>query len=186
MRTGAASAVGARHHNENGVTMTVAGLWRYGDWRHVATGCTALVIMVGNNTIIQYTLCDQHGPSTRVSFFDARVDGPPVDTGTELVFAVRCILYRLSLDFMHTNDVACKLSYYLRYSSKLVSAWVTVTIVIERLIIVALPLKVNRNARAVFKRGLRVHAPFHGRFTPLHRLKYKNSSGDEIANVNFL
>ena len=50
---------------------------------------------------------------------------------------------RLSLDFMHTNDVACKLSYYLRYSSKLVSAWVTVTIVVERLIIVALPLKVN-------------------------------------------
>lgn len=51
--------------------------------------------------------------------------------------------YRLSLDFMHTNDAACKLSYYLRYSSKLVSAWVTVTIVVERLIIVALPLKVS-------------------------------------------
>jgi len=31
------------HHNENDVTMTIAGLWRYGDWRHVATGCTALV-----------------------------------------------------------------------------------------------------------------------------------------------
>ena len=43
MRTGAASAVGARRHNENHVTMTIAGLWRYGDWRHVATGCTALV-----------------------------------------------------------------------------------------------------------------------------------------------
>jgi len=43
MRTGAASAVGARRHNENDVTMTIAGLWRYGDWRHVATGCTALV-----------------------------------------------------------------------------------------------------------------------------------------------
>jgi len=42
MRTGAANAVGARCHNENDVTMTVAGLWRYGDWRHVATGCTAL------------------------------------------------------------------------------------------------------------------------------------------------
>jgi len=40
MRTGATSA---RHHNENDVTMTIAGLWRYGDWRHVATGCTALV-----------------------------------------------------------------------------------------------------------------------------------------------
>jgi len=47
------------------------------------------------------------------------------------------------MDFMHTNDMACKLSYYLRYSGKLVSAWVTVTIVIERLIIVALPLKVS-------------------------------------------
>jgi len=23
--------------------MTIAGLWRYGNWRHVATGCTALV-----------------------------------------------------------------------------------------------------------------------------------------------
>jgi len=43
---------------------------------------------------------------------------------------------------MHTHDLTCKLSYYLRYSAKLVSAWVTVTIVIERLIIVALPLKV--------------------------------------------
>jgi len=40
---GAASAVGARRCNENDVTMTIAGLWTYGDWRHVATGCTALV-----------------------------------------------------------------------------------------------------------------------------------------------
>ena len=44
MRTGAASAVGARRHNENDVTMTIVGLWRYGDWRHVATGCTALAV----------------------------------------------------------------------------------------------------------------------------------------------
>ena len=43
MRTGAASAVGARCYNDDDVTMTIAGLWRYGDWRHVATGCTALV-----------------------------------------------------------------------------------------------------------------------------------------------
>jgi len=46
MRTGAASAasaVVARRHNENDVTMTIAGLWRFDDWRHVATGCTALV-----------------------------------------------------------------------------------------------------------------------------------------------
>jgi len=42
MRTGAASAVGVRRHNENDVTMTIAGLWRYGNWRHVATGCTTL------------------------------------------------------------------------------------------------------------------------------------------------
>jgi len=48
MRKGAASAVGARHHNENDVTMTIAGLWRYGDWRHVATGCTALVLSNDN------------------------------------------------------------------------------------------------------------------------------------------
>jgi len=27
-----------RRHNENDVTVTIAGLWRYGDWRHVATG----------------------------------------------------------------------------------------------------------------------------------------------------
>jgi len=26
--------------------MIIAGLWRYGDWRHVATGCNALVIMI--------------------------------------------------------------------------------------------------------------------------------------------
>ena len=43
MRMGAASAIGATRQNENDVTMTIAGLWRYGDWRHVATGCTALV-----------------------------------------------------------------------------------------------------------------------------------------------
>ena len=35
--------IGARRHNENDVTMTIDGLWRYGDWRHVATGCTAVV-----------------------------------------------------------------------------------------------------------------------------------------------
>ena len=33
-------------HNENDVTMTIAGLWRYGDRRHVATGCTVLVIII--------------------------------------------------------------------------------------------------------------------------------------------
>jgi len=50
MRTGAASAVGARRRTENDVIMTTAGLWRYGDWRHVATGCTAVVhISLGEN-----------------------------------------------------------------------------------------------------------------------------------------
>ena len=34
-----------RRHNENDVTMTIAGLWRYGDWRHVATGCNAQVVV---------------------------------------------------------------------------------------------------------------------------------------------
>jgi len=29
--------------HKNDVTMRIAGLWRYGDWRHVATGGTALV-----------------------------------------------------------------------------------------------------------------------------------------------
>jgi len=43
MRTGAESAVGARRHNKNDVIMIIAGLWRYGDWPHVATGCNALV-----------------------------------------------------------------------------------------------------------------------------------------------
>jgi len=32
MRTGAASAVGVRRHNENDITMIIAG-WRYGSWR---------------------------------------------------------------------------------------------------------------------------------------------------------
>jgi len=43
MRTGAARAVCAKRHNEKDVTMTIAGLSRYGDWRHEAMGCTALV-----------------------------------------------------------------------------------------------------------------------------------------------
>jgi len=52
MRMGAASAasaVGPRRHNENDVTMTIAGLWRYGDWRHVATGCTTLLLMTNHS-----------------------------------------------------------------------------------------------------------------------------------------
>ena len=52
MRTGAASAasaVGMRRHNENDVTMTIAGLWRYGDWRHVTTGCNCPVVLITDN-----------------------------------------------------------------------------------------------------------------------------------------
>jgi len=48
MGMGAASAAStsARHHNENDVTMIIAGLWRCGNWRHVARGCTALVLYI--------------------------------------------------------------------------------------------------------------------------------------------
>jgi len=48
MRTGAAtaaSAVDARRHNQNDVTITIAGLWRYGDWLRVTTGCTGLLFL---------------------------------------------------------------------------------------------------------------------------------------------
>jgi len=41
-----------RGHNENDVTMTLAGLWRYGDLRHVATGCNTLVDFM----VIEWTL----------------------------------------------------------------------------------------------------------------------------------
>jgi len=35
--------------NENDVIMIIAGLWRYGNWRHVATGCNALVSLIYAN-----------------------------------------------------------------------------------------------------------------------------------------
>jgi len=54
MRTGAVSAVGARRHNENDVAMIIAGR-RYGDWRHVAAGCTALVGSGKTNIINLYS-----------------------------------------------------------------------------------------------------------------------------------
>ena len=41
MRTRA--AIGARRAND--VIMIIAGLWRYGNWRHVATGCSDLVLL---------------------------------------------------------------------------------------------------------------------------------------------
>ena len=39
-------------HNENDVTMIIAGLWRHGDWRHVATGCNALVSLTTFSSLI--------------------------------------------------------------------------------------------------------------------------------------
>jgi len=60
VRTGAASAasaVGARRHNENDVTTTVAGLWRYGDYRHVATGCSAVVIFKSFREWAELAVC---------------------------------------------------------------------------------------------------------------------------------
>jgi len=53
-------------------------------------------------------------------------------------------VYRLNVGFMHESQVACKLSYWMRYGAKLCSSWITVAIVFERLIIVALPLKVSQ------------------------------------------
>ena len=46
MRTGAASTTGARSaRRANDVIMTIASLKRYGDWRNMATGCNALVLI---------------------------------------------------------------------------------------------------------------------------------------------
>jgi len=33
-------------HDENDVIMIIAGLWRYVDWRHVATGCSDLPVVL--------------------------------------------------------------------------------------------------------------------------------------------
>ena len=51
--------------------------------------------------------------------------------------------YYLQFDLMHTSNVLCKASYWLRYGAKLVSAWVIVAIAVERLVTVAAPLKVS-------------------------------------------
>jgi len=57
MSTGAASTVGARHHIENDVVMIIAGLWRYGDWRHVATGCGAQLAQVEHKIAPMFFSC---------------------------------------------------------------------------------------------------------------------------------
>jgi len=61
MRTGAARAGGARGVND--VIMIIAGLWRYGDWRRVATGCNALVYknIVTKQKLIQKIRRWMHG-----------------------------------------------------------------------------------------------------------------------------
>ena len=76
MRTWAVSATGSRRcHNENDVTMIIAGLWRYGDWRHVAMCCNALVSI---NSLTRYTTQQQrpfYGPlsgTTRVSRYQKK------------------------------------------------------------------------------------------------------------------
>lgn len=48
----------------------------------------------------------------------------------------------LGLRFLHVSTGACQGTHWLRYAAKLISAWITVVIVTERLITVAVPLKV--------------------------------------------
>ena len=50
--------------------------------------------------------------------------------------------FLLNLNFIQTNDVACRLTYFLRYAAKMVSAWITVVITTERLLTVTMPLHV--------------------------------------------
>jgi len=37
-------------------SLTIAGLWTYGDWRHVATGCTVLVLIISARIIVTLAL----------------------------------------------------------------------------------------------------------------------------------
>lgn len=46
--------------------------------------------------------------------------------------------------FMDTNDFMCRSVFFVRYVSKLASAWITVAITIERFLTIAFPLKVAR------------------------------------------
>jgi len=54
-------------HNENDVIMIIAGLVadgtgrRYGDWRHVATGCNA-VVNFGNRSTFGEVAAEKKGP----------------------------------------------------------------------------------------------------------------------------
>ena len=74
MRTGAASAASAvsvRRHNENDVTTTIAGLCRCGDWRHVATSCTAPVLLL-KKVIVQGHPLVQTPPPYHNNLFENR------------------------------------------------------------------------------------------------------------------
>jgi len=106
MRTGTASAVGARRHNENDVTMTIAGLWRYGDWRHVATGCTALVSI--NTRVLRmrqmkiscslaYTIASLLSSSQKTWQYVVRFRIPvlPVSFGTGIPTLILTLLFTL-------------------------------------------------------------------------------------------
>ncbi|KAK2148536.1 hypothetical protein LSH36_492g06049 [Paralvinella palmiformis] len=48
------------------------------------------------------------------------------------------------IHFMDTNDLMCRLIFFVRYVSKLASAWITVAITIERFLTVVYPLRVAR------------------------------------------
>jgi len=53
----------------NDVVMRIAGLWRYGDWRHVATGCNALVIdNTKRETLFTVAECHSHGRMSEMTF----------------------------------------------------------------------------------------------------------------------
>jgi len=52
--------VGVASSVANDVTMTIAGLWRYGDWQHVATGCTALVCLMNRHSYIAQFFTTQY------------------------------------------------------------------------------------------------------------------------------
>ena len=67
-------------HNENDVTVTTAaGLWRYGDWRHAATGGTA----VWRGKTLSYNALSSDGPSGRAVARQSIVwlDGRPLCSG---------------------------------------------------------------------------------------------------------
>ena len=56
--------------------MTTAGLWGYGDWRHVATGCNALVYIYTDTHTHTHTLTHTHThthTAVRLQYLDHKV-----------------------------------------------------------------------------------------------------------------